>query len=291
MYNLLPGEMQRQLKAKFGSDTFYIRDDVVNLVMGFRKMSVANTTIFGKHTPIARQAEKIWQEVISHSKASIVIRAPAVVIGNIASNTAMLLSQGIPAGYIRDKGSEAISAMRAYQKDIRARDELVIKLGSDNALNRASKADLVRLGRLNADIKANPVGKLVEEGLFTSIAEDIGANDTTVTGNALFDIADKMRMAGVPNVMIRAVQESYMLPGSATFRAAIAATQYGDFVARYVQFTYDVNVRGKTELEAIHEALAAYIYYDMTQGRVQHFIDENGGWMLIKYYKDHQTIH
>jgi hypothetical protein len=370
MYNLLPGEMQRQLKAKFGSNTFYIRDDVVNLVMGFRKMSVANTTLFGEYTPIVRQAEKVWHEVVSHIRVTIAIRTPAVVIGNIASNTAMLLSEGIPVGYIRDKGAEAISAMRRYQKDVKARDELLRKVGSDTALNRASKSDAVKLGRLEANIKANPVGKLVDEGLFTSIAEDLGANDTTMGTSALNTAIDVGKKVGIPTIATEAVKELYMLPGSRSYRAAIAATQYGDFVARYIKFKYDTEVGVKVsapskkelqkmkalenkvnaqiseiaeleaewvryrelvqqgyqpsipnqvaplkkaleknqrflhivqsnastqrrlvpEIEAIHTALAAFIYYDMPQSRTLQMLNDNGLVMFTKFFLRIQPI-
>ena len=290
MYNLLPSDMQRALREKFGSDTFYIRDDVVNLVMGFRKVSIANTTLFGKHTPIVRQAEKIWQEVMQHIRTTIVIRTPAVVVGNVASNTAMLLSEGISPKYIRDKGAEGIAAMRAYQKDVRAADELRRKIGADDALGKAKREDALKLGRLEANLQVNPVGKLVDEGLFTSIAEDLSGSDISMSGNFISTAVDKGRSIGIPKIGITAAKELYMLPGSQSFRAALAATQYGDFVARYVKFSYDTQVRGKPEIEAIHESLAAFIYYDMPQSRGLQFLNDNGLLMFTKFFLRIQPI-
>ena len=290
MWNLIPDPMKEQLSASFRGEFFYIRDDVVNLVLGFRKMSISKGKLWGKHAPIVKMAEKHWQEIVQLERIKIAVLTPAVVIGNIASNTAMLLSEGIPVNYIRKKAAEAISAMRTYQKDVRRADELAHEIGSDQALGRSVRVKINELTRLRADIAANPVGRLVREGLFTSIAEDVGAGDDTIHDNFIARTVEKARTKGVPGPIVTAVQEAYMLPGSRGYRAAVAATQYGDFVARYVKLTYDMNVLKLPKKDAINRSLAAFIYYDIPQHKFLQYLNDTGFIMFTKFFMRIQPI-
>jgi hypothetical protein len=255
MWRLLPNDMKRNARSQFKFDGLYVRDDVVNLVMGFRKASISNLkradgrgALFGKGTPIVRMADKIWLEIVSLMRIKIAILTPAVVVGNIASNTAMLLSEGIPLNYIRKNASEAISGMRAYQKDRKAATELARRIGSAQALGKNVRAMEVRLARLEADLAANPVGQLVEAGLFTSITADLGVDDDTLRGSLIQKAEDALGNKGgkLGRAAAGLVKEVYMLPGSKGYQAAVAATQYGDFVARYIKFKYDTQVGKKT---------------------------------------------
>jgi hypothetical protein len=81
-----------------------------------------------------------------------------------------------------------------------------------------------------------------------------------------------------------------MLPGSNSFQAAIQATQYGDFVARYIKFKHDTEVKGKPEAEAIHDALAFFIYYDIPQNRYLQFMNDMGPIMFTKFFLRIQSI-
>jgi hypothetical protein len=284
MWNLMPADMQRELKAKFGAEVFYVRDEVSNLVLGFRKMSISNKKEWGKAAPIVRQAEKIWQEVVALERIKIAVLTPAVVIGNVASNTAILLSENIPWRYVRSMGSEAISAMRSYQKAVRERDILEFEIGSERALGKDVRRKINQLTKLNADIEANPVGPLVEdEGMFTSIAEDLGADDDTVRGHLINRAIDKTKGI-VPDPIITAVKELYMLPGSKGYQAGVAATQYGDFVARYIKFNYDTKVRKMEKAEAVKLALTTFIYYDIPQNVYLQYANDTGFLMFTKFF-------
>jgi hypothetical protein len=362
MWRLLPEDMKRNAEAAFGFKGLYVRDDVANLVLGFRKATVSNLkkkeggSLWGKQTPAVRIAEKIWQEIVSLMRIKIAILTPAVVVGNIASNIAMLLSEGIPLSYIRRSVSEAISGMRQYQKDRAQATELMRRIGSAQALGKDTRAMEVKLSQLNADLAANPVGQLVEEGLFTSITADLGVDDDTMRGSLIQKAEDALGDKGgkVGKAAAHIVKEAYMLPGSKGYQAAVAATQYGDFVARYTKYMYDTKVgkpvskfsdaqqvlinklthsielnertydalpeqeretsfiaeelvRQRNELErvkkggkithvrsekgeAINEALAAFIYYDIPQPKYLQALNDNGLVMFTKFFLRIQSI-
>jgi len=289
MWNLLPVDMQLELQARFGTEVFYVRDDVANLVLGFRKVSMSNNKMLGRAAPIVKMAEKYWQEIVQLMRIKIAVLTPAVVVGNAASNTAILLSEGIKPSYIRRKGSEAISAMRQFQKDIRARDELLIQIGADEALGKNVRSKINELTRLEAGINTNPVGRLVNEGLFTSIAEDLGADDDSLRGHLINKAVDKAKGI-IPDIIVEGAKEWYMLPGTRGYKAAVAATQYGDFVARFIKFNYDTEVRGKDKATAIKESLSAFIYYDIPQNKSLQFLNDNGFLMFTKFFLRIQPI-
>ena len=62
MWHLMPEDMQRAVKAKFGRDGFYVRDDVVNLVLGFRKMSISRLGSKGGTQPSVWGKERSYRE-------------------------------------------------------------------------------------------------------------------------------------------------------------------------------------------------------------------------------------
>lgn len=299
MWNLLPESMQRAAKQAFGFEGMYVRDNVANLVLGFRKMTVTNIknpdgkgTIWGQGTPVVRLAEKIWLEIVQLMRIKVAILTPAIVVGNIASNTAMLLSEGIPVNYIRKQSSEAISAMRQYQKDRQAATELMRQIGAQQALGRNIRPLEVRLARLNADLNANPVASLVRDGLFTSITADLGVDDDTIRGSLIRKAEDALGNKGgkLGHGAAHLVKELYMLPSSKGYQAAVAATQYGDFVGRYVKFKYDTEVNKKDRNAAINEALATFIYYDIPQPKYLQALNDSGLVMFTKFFLRIQPI-
>jgi hypothetical protein len=182
--------------------------------------------------------------------------------------------------------SEAISAMRAYQKDVRTHGELEREIGSDISLGKTGpdvRRKINELTRLEADIAANPVGAMIEEGLFTSIAEDLGADDDTMRGALITKVVDKTKGI-IPEFVVEGVKELYMLPGSRGYKAAVSATQYGDFVARYVKYNYDIDVKGVDKATALKETLDSFIYYDIPQNRQLQYLNDTGFFMFTKFF-------
>ena len=297
MWQVLPDEMKRELNQLFKG--FPIRDEAVNLVLGFRKLSILDLPsgrgddrklIRGRTaTFAARTAEKVWQEIMQLVRIKMAIINPTVVIGNLSSNFGILLAEGIPVRYIQDKTSEAIRSMRQYQKDIREMDDLQRKIGIGRAARQNVDSLVRRREQLKAAISRNPVAELVQEGLFTSIVEDVQSQEGTYREFILAGALDKAK-GPLPSAAVKLAKEVYMVPGSNTFNMAIAATQYGDFIGRYVKYTYDKNVKGISQRDAINRALASFIYYDMPQNRWLQFMNDNGFMMFTKFFLRIQPV-
>lgn len=301
MWALLPDGMKRELNRQFRGtefkDGFPIRDEAVNLVLGFRKLSILDIPggngkklIRGKNaTFAARTAERIWQELMQLVRIKMAIINPQVVAGNLSSNFGILLAEGIPVKYITSKTSEAIRSMRQYQRDIRRIDELQRHIGVFEASRRPTEKLVAERERLKAEIRKNPVGNLVQEGLFTSIVEDMSSDEDTYREWLVGSLLDKLK-GPLPAKAVSLAKEAYMVPGSTAFNMAIAATQYGDFIGRYIKYKYDTEVKKVDKHDAIHRALASFIYYDMPQNRWLQLMNDNGFMMFSKFFLRIQPV-
>ena len=301
MWALLPDGMKRELNRQFRGtefkDGFPIRDEAVNLVLGFRKLSILDIPggngkklIRGKNaTFAARTAERIWQELMQLVRIKMAIINPQVVAGNLSSNFGILLAEGIPVKYITSKTSEAIRSMRQYQRDIRRIDELQRHIGVFEASRRPTEKLVAERERLKAEIRKNPVGNLVQEGLFTSIVEDMSSDEDTYREWLVGSLLDKLK-GPLPAKAVSLAKEAYMVPGSTAFNMAIAATQYGDFIGRYIKYKYDTEVKKIDKHDAIHRALASFIYYDMPQNRWLQLMNDNGFMMFSKFFLRIQPV-
>jgi len=284
LYNLMPKDTQIAITEVFGADIMYLRDDTVNLIMGFRKMSFANNRWLGPTAPAIRLGEKIWGELISWNRFRIAVLNPVVVTGNLVSNIAILLSEGIPAQYIWEESKQAILGMRKYQRDLRERNELELTIATRVVNNQSTRREDALLARLDAGLAGNPVRELVEEGMFTSIVEEFGADENSTRRKLVTKVVDKAgKFVGIQGT-VKVMQEAFMVPGSETAQMALQATQYGDFVGRFIKYKWDTDVKKRDKQEAIHEALSTFIYYNIPQNRILQYMNDNGLFMFTKFF-------
>jgi hypothetical protein len=297
MWNLMPMETKLHMREAFSGDVFYLRDDVVNTVLGFRKFSLADGKWLGPTAPVVRAAEKVWQEAISYIRFKIAVLKPQVVVGNMASNAAILASEGIPAEFIKENVDLAIRAMHNFQKDTRKRDQLEVRIGSYESLGRNTKKLQAELARMNANLASNPVKQLVDDGLFTSIVEEFGIDEQSWRRKLASRAFDKFGGI-VPAALVNGAKEIYMVPGSETAQAALAATQYGDFVARFTKYNWDVKHNPKLKdmpprerrKKAVHDALASFIFYNLPQNKHLQYMNDMGPLMFTKFFTRIQPV-
>jgi len=284
MWSLLPKDTQIAAREAFGADVLYVKDDMANMVLGFRKMMFSNNKFLGRAAPAIRIADKIWQEIIQWERFRIAVLNPVVVFGNMISNIMLLLSQGIPPAYIWRMSQEAIFGMRKYQQQVRERDELANRISTKISLHKSTRADQAQLARLEASLRDNTVNKLVEEGLFTSIVEEFGNDENSTRRKLATKVMDKFGSLTGSQTAMRVGRETWMVPGSETAQLALLATQYGDFVGRYVQFNYQTKIKKVSERQAIHEALDTFIYYNIPQNRILQAMNDYGLLMFTKFF-------
>lgn len=289
-WRLLPDDTKAAILETFGVEEMMIRDDIVNLVMGFRKLTFSNNRFLGPLAPVVKIAEQIWQEIISWERFRIAVLNPAVVLGNIVSNVALLLAQGIPPTYIIRHYREAILGMRKYQRQTREFNELRSEIEARRAAGKSTIREEQKMARLQYYLHTNPVRKIIDQGLFTNIVEEFGAQEDSYRkklSNALLDkVGGKFGSQG----MVQLGQELWMTPGSSTANFALAATQYGDFVGRYLMFKWQTEVKGIPVDHAVRNALSTFIYYNIPQNKYLQWLNDNGFMMFTKFFFRIQPI-
>jgi len=180
--------------------------------------------------------------------------------------------------------------MRKYQVELRARNELQQLIKGRQALGKATANQEAALIRLNAALVNNPVSKLVEEGLFTSIVEEFGVDEESTRRKLTTKLLDKVGGFTGTQGAVKVSQEIFMVPGSETAQLALMATQYGDFVGRFVKYNWDTKVKNMDDRTALHESLDTFIYYNVPQNKYLQFLNDNGGMMFTKFFFRIQRI-
>ena len=308
LWRMLPDSTKLEAERLFGKNpTIPIRKDLVNYLFGNRDVTITEGfKALNKVLPEGlvmpesvltgiRMADQAWREVIQIVRIRESIVVPGVVVGNMISNVMLLLADGVPPGYIIQNIGTAIVSMRKYQL---ARAELA-KLDGEILAQEGRGKDTrqleARRAFLESSMGKNPVHGLVEEGLFPAIVEDInisGLNrNTTYIGQAADWIQQKAKLIGPGEQIIAVGRELSMLPGSKFFQLATAANQYGDFVARYIQYNYNTQHRKMEKNEAVHTALTDFVFYDEMTDPAFKFLNDYGMLMFSKFFLRIQRVY
>jgi hypothetical protein len=287
MWDLMPKATRIRAEKLFGGKFMPVRDEMYNMVFGFRKLAFSNNEWLGRTAPAIRVIERMWQELIGWERFRIAVLEPSVVFGNMVANYFVLWSKGIPASYIWRTANEGIDSMRKYQKLVRESQQLEHRINVAQQLGRPVTGLRRKLAMLRDEIRVNPAHELVEEGLFTSIVEEISPDENSTRRKAVQKVVDSGgRIIAGKNA--RAVgnltNELFMFPGSNMARLALMGTQYGDFIARYVQMNWDVNVQKKDRDVAIRDALSTFIFYNIPQNKYLQYMNDVGMFMFTKFF-------
>lgn len=314
IWQMMPGPMRQQIKKVWGADEIYIRDDIIPLVFGRRKFSLADQNnlmkraghpvmnhigsmleqVLGK--PGVRKAESIWQEIISTTKDVIVVKTGIVLAGNIISNIAILLVAGVPAKDIVKHHITAIRESKNYMADIARRDELQRLVVATNkqqdevGITQAKVANLKRqvkiyeqeLGELGEKIHKNPVRELNEAGVYQTIVEDLGEeNEKFSYKSKLADWAEPVTMH-VPKPIKTVAKHVFMSHDTPAYKFMRDSTQLSDFVARYTLHEHN-KANGMKVRESVEQIIRVFVNYDVATHKGIQYANDMGFVMFTKF--------
>jgi hypothetical protein len=312
-FRMLPSDMQYAAEKVFGRQGMYVREDLYNYIMGFREISLADklhkmeqkyAQKNDRHARIPlvaykslRFAEDLWKEMIEAARVKTSVLLPDVVFGNIFSNVLVLAADGIPPNFIFSKAAEGLHAMKKYEKDRLRRDQLQHEIMADLAQGKDVSSKQIESTRLQRNLEASPVHEMIEEGMFQVITEDIGQESFETTPahkpirRKLNEWSEKLEEKTPETLKFASyTKEALMMPGSTIFAKVMKANQYGDFVARYVKYKYDTEVKKKDKQTAIDESMDFFIYYDEPSDPSLTAINDYGIFMFWKFYARIQRV-
>ena len=308
IYARMPESMKEAVRDIWGTDTMRVRVDVLDLLFGYRKLSLS--TAFSREEIARDTADKIivaigkfvfkdkaelrvrqiedgLEEIMKMIKANLVIRSWSTMSGNIRSNVTALLIMGMsPIDIIKHMGT-ALKGAWEHRKDSKALFELQQQLSSNILVAGNTKAGIEeQILRLEDRLKRNPVTKLIDAGMMPSIVEDIETeNDIYTRKSELREVMDK-HINKLPSSVVTAGKFLLMTEDSSAYKAMSYVTQVSDFLARYALYEH-VTTRKENPLtheKAIQQASDLFINYDIPTHRTIQYMNDHGFLMFTKYY-------
>jgi hypothetical protein len=291
MWAMMPPATRQMFAEEFGQRVAFIPRHHKNLIMGYRKVLFSNNQFLGPAAPIVRWIELLWQSMMKYRRYQIAILMPRTVIGNFISNISLMWSKGVPIGFLIRESFEAIKAVDRYRNDAKEANIIETEMAAlwqQGIMKGNNYAKWTKLGDRRAalvnNMKTSTAGQLVEDGLFTSIVDDIGFNEESFAGKNMQRLTDFMggeRRWG--QTALGVAQNLFMLPGSELGTAAMLMTQYSDFMGRFVLYKYRTMIDKVSEESAKFEALRTFIYYNTPQNKYLQYMNDMGMFMFSKF--------
>lgn len=291
LYHLIPEEVRRDMKEVWGKKEIYVKRELTDLIFGYRKATLSRAPFMQNINKLfgvgnVRHLEAIWQEVVSVAKTNIVIRNPAVLIGNFVSNLALSWVKGVPPVYMIKNQALALRALNSYQKDISTRDSIALKLKVDKSLSASARNQLkVKLAQASDEVTNNPVRELVDEGIFQSIIEDIDDAKNPFSYRDRFINSEKVQKFSrkVPNIVKEAGKQAIMTEDTTAFKMMMKATQYSDFIARFALHKHNMEVKKMKKQESIADVVETFVNYDIPTSKEMQYLNDAGFFMFSKF--------
>jgi hypothetical protein len=322
-WHLLPQAMQDEIRKVWGRDGMMVRKDSVEILFGYRKFSLgemfqkdpAARTKFEQFTlnvleqmfmhrgysidearnlvkkvgMYVTRGERMWQEVVREAKDIIVVKSGVVLLGNIWSNFSLLAAKGVPFKDILHHHQVAIQGALAYQNDKKRLGELETLVRTGMKTDEETRREIVQL---KDKMDRNPVRPLIEEGLMTSIVEDVAEQDDPFSYKTEFTRAMDKYTARMNPKVLEVAKTLYMGKDTWMYQNLSRVTQLSDFVARYTLYQHAIN-RVENPLShkaAIQEASDAFVNYDIPMYKGLQYSDDMGITMFTKYFLRIQKV-
>lgn len=234
LWKILPDGMKESFTNTEGG--IFVRRDMLHMYFGNRDFSLAYTK-YGKMLPtqvqhLVRAVELLWIDLISLIKVDIIIKTPAVIIGNVVSNFLYGIMTGNSPLEVLKLQLDAIKDMREFMNMNKELIELEIAAKSGNVKGK----DLGRIGVLKEDISKHPMREFASEGLFQAIIEDVGLNEFKTKDRITGKIQEKLE--SMPRVKTT-LDWVFLTEKTGFFKAITAATQLSDAAARKAKMDLD----------------------------------------------------
>ena len=322
-WNMLPEQTKKDVRAIWGDDALYVRNDMLDLVFGYRKKSMS--TLWDKETRTAveqlfvdviehivrgyayatgknpddmatrakyiiRKGEDVWQAIVAETKDIIVVRTGTVLWGNILSNFSVLGWYGVPIKEMVRHHRVAIKAASEYQRDMSRLTRVETMLATDALEGNDRKELEAEVNRLQDALNRNPVKELIDAGLMPTIVEDLGSADDIYSYKSALARGIDEKLSGLNPKVRTALNWAYMGQSTPLYQALNRATQLSDFVARYTLYNHLISKEGMTKDQAVIEASDAFVNYDIPTHRSLQYLNDMGILMFTKYYLRIQRV-
>jgi hypothetical protein len=294
-WHLIPQEVLREIKLS--GKALYVREDWLPYLLGVATPSVTESSFvknnFKRHTKFAIAISEFIVKCLAElAKKNIVMRIPAVLIGNVFSNFNYSVLQGHSPIVVAKKQLENAAAIRTYINDKR----ILNKLEFRKRLGVATEQELAKISYYTTKLNKNIVHPLMIKGMYQAIVEDINPDELEVMGRINTLIQKNKYLKKTPKAVKWMLKQLFMTEGTPVYDFMFQATQYSDFVARATEYQLRMD-KVRKEIDARKEPnkyMAAeqqvsaeiwqdFVNYDKPQAPILKWASDMGLFMFTKF--------
>ncbi|UZA57385.1 M15 family metallopeptidase [Moraxella bovis] len=235
----------------------------------------------------ALQAERIIQDTMTLIKDMIVVRSGGVLLGNILSNTYLLMSLGInPVRILKDMTFSWRNS-KNYRTAVNRIEEINALLMTTKSTKEKSLLNREKK-QLQESLNRNPMKEYMEAGLMSTIVEDLTKPNETSYKTELQKKVDSY-VDLIPKPINNAINEATLGDGSVLHNFLSEATQFSDLSAKYTLAKY-LQENGTSKEKAIYEAQLSFINYDIPTNQFLDYMNRMGLMMFTKFFLRFQRV-
>lgn len=272
--------------------SFKMRHDYLITFFGFKRKSLGNAEWL-KMMPRTRNAgislERLWMDVVTVAVANIVIKTAIVPAFNLLSNVFVSLVSGINPMELIKYWTSGWKNIEIFKKDARELMEVFFELQSKDISKTNLKKLTDRYYELQGKLQDNPVRRLIDLGLFTSISEDVEMDDFSYLNRMTSALGDAVSRHS-PETLQSVARNLYMNKHTRIFKELHHFTQTMDFVARYGMYQHLVNKKKVEEDAALTTVFDAFILYDKPLNPNLDYMNKMGLIMFVKFWLNIQKF-
>lgn len=238
-----------------------------------------------------RQAEDIWQEIISEIKDILVVKSGLTLLGNVLSNFSELVWIGVPLKDIVKHHRIALRGVTAYRKDAKELFKLQQLLATGTLVG--SQADMQqRIIQLEDSIARSPVKELIDAGLLPTIVEDVAQETDEFSYKSRLVRNTEQYTNGLNKHIKAAGRTLYMAHDTPLYQWLSQGTQVSDFLARYTAYQHMTHreVAPMDHKSAVQFVSDAFVNYDIPTHRSMQYLNDMGIIWFTKYYLRIQKV-
>jgi hypothetical protein len=126
--------------------------------------------------------------------------------------------------------------------------------------------------RYESEMKTSPIGILIDEGMFSSIADDVENSPVSEKWKKKFGIVTKV------------TDQLLMTHNTSLYKFMFKATSYADFIAKYTLFYHLIEKQGYSRKRALSEATESVVQYEAPLHKGVKFLEEMGPIRFMKFF-------
>lgn len=303
-WELVPYEVKQEAQKLFGKNTFMVRKDQLEDILGHRQASVTDMWLGNSNWTPANQArfrkimesimgknavkyllygEKTAMTAAAWARNAIVVKSMVVPGINIACNVFQLMGRGVPLTYIASRVPALVAQTANYTKYEQSiiRNKILMNSMRKHSDKYKYQTMIDSLEAMQA--KLGTIHTLVQAGEFNTIA-DVGTLPEDIDllsgkmENYITKVVDKL-----PESVKIAGENILLTKNTSLYKGLEKSIQYGDFIAKAILYEYEMNHGTKSE-DALHLVREEFVNYDYSMGRSREYL-ENIGLMWFYNYK------